>query len=136
VKLFEELCLCGYDMVPVNPYVAEVMGRRCFMNVQDIRPAPEAALLMTSPEVTEAVVRDCVQAGISRIWMYRASGKGAVNQKAVEFCREHGIKVIPGQCPLMFLPDSGTVHHVHGWLRRITGRYPRRAGAIAEVRAA
>jgi uncharacterized protein len=127
VKLFEELCRRGYDVVPVNPKTAEVQGRRCFARVQDIRPPVEAALLMTSPEVTETVVHDCAEAGIQRVWMYRATGKGSVSAKALAFCRERGIRVVPGQCPFMFLPDTAGVHRFHGFVRKIMGRYPRHA---------
>ncbi|MFZ0862194.1 MAG: CoA-binding protein [Candidatus Sulfotelmatobacter sp.] len=127
VKLFEELCRLGYDVVPVNPNAAEVQERRCFARVQDVQPPIEAALLMTSPEVTETVVRDCAEAGISRVWMYRATGKGSVSSKAVAFCEERGMRVVPGQCPFMFLPDTAGVHRFHGFVRKITGRYPRRA---------
>ena len=125
-KLFEELCRRGYDVVPVNPNTIEVQGRRCFARVQDIQPPVEAALLMTSPEATEAVANDCAEAGIRRVWMYRAAGKGSVSPRAVSFCQERGIQVIPGQCPLMFLPNSAGIHRFHGLIRRITGRYPRR----------
>jgi uncharacterized protein len=123
--VFQELCRRGYDMVPVNPHANEIYGRKCFARVQHIYPPVEAALLMTSPEATETVVHDCVEAGIEIVWMHRASGKGAVSAKAVQFCRQLGIEVIPGQCPLMFLPKAGTVHGLHGWIRKITGRYPR-----------
>jgi uncharacterized protein len=126
VKLFDELCRRGYDMVPVNPNAVEMQGRRCFARVQDVPPPVGAALLMTSPQTTEAIVRDCAQAGIRRIWMYRAAGKGSVSAKAVAFCRERGIRVVPGQCPFMFLPDNGGFHRLHGVIRKITGRYPRR----------
>ena len=129
VKLFEELCRRGYDVVPVNPRAREISGRKCFARVQDIEPPVEAALLMTSPEVTDTVVNDCAEAGIHRVWMHRAGGKGAVSKKAVQFCRDRGIQVIPGECPLMFLPQSGTVHRLHGVIRKLTGRYPRRAHA-------
>jgi uncharacterized protein len=129
VKLFEELCRRGYDVVPVNPNVAEVQGRHCFARVQDIQPPVEAALLMTSPEATGAVVKDCAEAGIGRVWMYRAGGKGAVSPQAVEFCRERGIRVVPGECPFMFLADTAGFHRFHGFIRKITGRYPRRAHA-------
>jgi predicted CoA-binding protein len=127
VKLFEELCRRGYDVVPVNPKATEVQGRRCFARVQDIEPPVEAALLMTSPESTETVVNDCAEAGIRRVWMYRALGRGAVSAKAVAFCQAQGMQVVPGQCPFMFLPDTGGVHRLHGFVRKITGHYPRRA---------
>jgi len=127
VTLFEELCRRGYDVVPVNPNTSEVLGRRCFARVQDIRPPIDAALLMTSPGVTEAVVSDCAEAGIRLVWMYRAVGSGSVSAKAVDFCKERGIQVVPGECPFMFFPDPGAGHRFHGFVRKITGRYPRRA---------
>jgi len=129
VKLFQELIGRGYDIAPVNPNLSEVEGRKCFSRVQDIEPPVEAVLLMTSPEASEEVVRDCAEAGVRTVWMYRATGKGSVSRKAVEFCQEHGIRVIPGECPFMFLPGSAGVHRLHGFIRKITGRYPRRAAA-------
>jgi hypothetical protein len=129
VALFEELCRRGYDIVPVNPNAPSINGRHCFAHVQDIQPPVRCALLMTSLEVTEAVVADCFAAGITQVWMYRAGGKGAVSAKAVEFCREKGVEVIPAQCPFMFLPGTAGVHRFHGFIRKITGRYPRHLGA-------
>jgi uncharacterized protein len=128
-SLYKELCGRGYDVVPVNPGVETIEGKRCFRRVQEIEPPVEAALLMTSPEVTDTVVRDCAEAGVQSVWMYRAAGKGAVSYTAVQFCEEHGIRVVPGQCPFMFLPEAGGVHRFHGWVRKITGRYPRHSAA-------
>jgi uncharacterized protein len=127
--LCEEFCRRGYDVLPVNPNAAEIMGRRCFARVQDIQPAPDAALLLTPPAVTNSVVRDCAEAGIKRIWMYRGGGQGSVSAEAVEFCRAHGIEVVPGQCPFMFLSPVRSVHRVHRFISRITGHYPRRVEA-------
>ena len=129
VMLFEELCRRGYDMIPVNPNIPNVLGHRCFARLQDIQPPVEAALLMTSPAVTDTVVSDCAEAGIPRVWMYRAAGSGAVSLKAVAFCEERGIQVVPGQCPFMFLPAAGGIHRLHGFVRKITGRYPRHHAA-------
>jgi predicted CoA-binding protein len=129
VMLFEELSRRGYDVVPVNPNTAEVRGRRCFARVQDIQPPVEAVLLMTSPEATETVVNDCVEAGIRRVWMYRAGGKGSVSSKAVQFCRERDIELVPGECPFMFLPKTAVFHRFHGFIRKITGHYPGRASS-------
>ena len=125
VTLFEELCRRGYDVIPVNPNTPNVMGRRCFARLQDIHPPVAAALLMTSPTVTESVVLDCAEAGVRLVWMYRAAGQGAVSQRAIAYCRDRGIQVIPGECPYMFLPATGPFHRIHGFVRKITGRYPR-----------
>jgi uncharacterized protein len=125
----KELMKRGYDVVPVNPQTAGLLGQRCFANVKDIQPPVDAALLMTTPDVTDNVVVDCAEAGIRRVWMHRAGGKGAVSDKAIEFCRDHGIAVVPGQCPLMFLPQTARFHRLHGWVRKITGRYPEHVAA-------
>ena len=123
--LFREFRDRGYDVVPVNPAASEIEGQRCFASVREIQPPVSTALLMTSPAVTEMVVRDCAEAGVRRVWMYRAGGQGAVSVKAVGFCESNGIDVIPGECPLMFLPGSAWFHKFHGWIKKIAGSYPR-----------
>lgn len=123
--MFRELLRCGYDAVPVTPHVAEVEGRKTFAHVHDVTPPAEGALLMTKPAVTDQVVRDCAQAGIRSIWMYRAAGAGAVSPDAVGFCRKHDARVIAGECPFMFLKDTAWPHRVHGFCRKLLGRYPR-----------
>src|SRR5215469_12778511 len=96
VLLFKELRRRGYEVIPVNPHASDILGQRCFERVQDIRPRVDTALLMTSPSVTETVVEDCAEACIRRIWLYRSAGEGAVSPKAVRFCEEKGIQIVPG----------------------------------------
>jgi len=122
--LFRELRARGYDAVPVNPALSEVDGVRCFAGVAEVTPPAAGALLMTRPSVTEEVVRECAAAHVETVWMYRAAGAGAVSASAAAFCREQGIRVIEGECPFMFLPDSGFPHNIHGFVRKVFGRYP------------
>lgn len=122
--LFQEFRRRGYDVVPVTPQASELDGLQCFAGVRDISPPVEGALLMTNAAVTDGVVRECAEAGIPRVWMYRAAGAGAVSPAAVEFCRANGIAVIPGECPYMFFPHDGP-HKLHGILRRLLGSYPK-----------
>ena len=132
--LFKELRKRGYDVVPVNPNASNILGQHCFARVQDIQPPVDAALLMTLPDVTESVVAECAAAGIRRLWMHRATGEGAVSSKAVAFCRDHGIEVVPGECPLMFLPNASTPHRLHALIRKIIFRYPKRKDRSTEKR--
>ncbi len=126
VYLFRDLCKRGYDVVPVNVNATELFGKKCFARVRDIDPPVDSILLMTPPTATDAVVRECAEAGVKRIWMYRAIKDGAVTPEAVEFCRDHGILVVAGECPFMFLPHNSW-HKVHTLVRRISGTYPRHA---------
>ena len=123
--LLREFRKRGYDAVPVNPNARQMDGQPCFARLQEIEPPVGAALLMTPPALTDRVVRDCAEAGVKRVWMYRATGKGAVSADAVRFCEANGITVISGECPMMFLPGGAWFHRFHGLVKKITGAYPR-----------
>jgi predicted CoA-binding protein len=125
-SLFDHFTRQGYEVLPVNPNTTEINGRRCFPRIQDIQPAPDWVLLLTPPSATNTVVRDCAEAGIRRIWMYRGGGQGAVSVEAVEFCRAKGIEVVPGACPFMFLPPVRNIHWVHRCFSKLLGNFPRR----------
>lgn len=122
--LFREFLKRGYDTVPVHPSATEIEGRVCLPRLQDINPPVAAVLLMTSPAVTEQVVRDCAESGVTHVWMYRAGGAGAVTGPAIRYCESQGIDVIAGECPFMFFRDSGFFHRLHGAIRKITRKYP------------
>jgi hypothetical protein len=122
--LFRDWRARGYDLVPVHPSAREVDGVPCYGRVRDVPGGVEAAFLMTPPAATEAVVADCAAAGVREIWMHRGAGRGAVSPRAVDFCREQGMTVIPGACPYMFLRGTAWFHGVHGLVLRLLGRRP------------
>ena len=122
--LFREFRSRGYQPVPVHLVSDFIDGVPCVRSLREIDPPVDSVFLMTPPEVTEVLVQDCAEAGIKRVWMYRAAGQGSVSAKAVRFCEEHGIAVVAGECPLMFFPETALVHRVHGFVRKIAGSYP------------
>jgi len=67
-------------------------------------------------------VDQCIGTAIKRIWMIRGVGKGAYSEKAHKICREQGIEVVYGFCPLMFYGDG--MHKFHFWLRKNFGKIP------------
>jgi uncharacterized protein len=122
--LFRELRQRGYDMVPVNPHLTEVEGERCFPRLQEVTPAVDGVLVMTPATKSEQVVRDCAEAGITRVWLHRGTGTGAVSPAAVDFCQQQGIRLVAGFCPYMFLPKAPFFHRLHGAFMKLTGGYP------------
>jgi uncharacterized protein len=122
--LFREFLKRGYQPVPVHPGVDEIEGIRCFATIETVDPPVDTALLMTSPDITESLVWACAESGIKRIWFYRATGAGAASPTAVKFCEDHGIAVIPGECPFMFFPGAPLIHRFHGFVKKITRAYP------------
>jgi predicted CoA-binding protein len=120
--VLRELARRGHDLAPVNPALAEVDGRRCFARVQDVSPPADAALLLTSPAQTERVLRDCLAAGIRRVWFHRGAGPGAATPAALALCAEAGVEVVRDLCPFMALPDAGFPHRLHHFVRRRLAR--------------
>jgi predicted CoA-binding protein len=122
--VYRELVTRGLDAVPVNPALVEAEGRRAFARVREVSPAPDAALLLVPSSRAEEVVRDCLSAGVHRIWFHRGGGEGAASDRALALCRENGVEVVEGLCPFMALPGASFPHRMHGALRRAFGRAP------------
>jgi predicted CoA-binding protein len=122
--LFREFLKQGYDVIPVNPNATEVEGRECFARVGDITPGVEGALLMTPPAESAPVLREAIEAGAKRVWLYLALGKGAIHDDAVALCRDKGVDLIEGYCPFMFFPQTQFFHRMHGFFLKLAGRYP------------
>ncbi len=122
--LFAEFKKRGYDIIPVNPNLSDLDGQRCFARVQDIQPRVDGVLVVTSSKYTDQIVHDCAEAGVTRVWLHRGEGIGAVTDEAVKFCKEHGISVVDGQCPFMFLPQTPFFHKIHGFVKKLSGSYP------------
>lgn len=122
-----ELIAHQYDVVPVNPLAEEIEGRRCFHSLAEVEPPPQAALIMTAPKQTAAVVEECGRLGIAQVWLYRSVGAGSVSKEAVEACERLQLKAVVGECPMMWLahPKAGFVHGLHKGLRQLTGALPK-----------
>lgn len=114
----------GYEVLPVNPSADEVEGDTCYPSVSAIPGTPEAVLIVTPPEAAAGVARDCVEAGVPRVWMHRSFGTGSVSDEATEICRRAGIAVLDGGCPLMFLEPVDMAHRCMRWILGKTGKLP------------
>lgn len=117
--VYKRLRKRGYDVFPVNPNADTVEGDRAYPNLKAIPGGVDAVVIATRPEHAESTMRECVDAGITRVWMHRSSGTGSVSPSAAAFGREHGITVIDGGCPLMF---DGTADFSHKVMRAIYTR--------------
>jgi predicted CoA-binding protein len=123
--VFRDLRKRGYDVVPVNPKASEIDGAPCYGSVHEIMPPVDAALLMTPAGASAAAVRDCVRAGVKRVWLYKAAGAGAVSAEAVDLCEKSGVSLVPGRCPYMFLTPAPFPHNIHGGLLKLFGKWPK-----------
>ena len=111
--------------MPVNPKATTIGEAHAYARVQDIEGPVDAALLLTTPSLNEQIVRDCAEAGVNRVWFYGVSDRSSENAAAIAYCQEHGMSVVPGYCPYMFLPKAPFPHKMHGFVARLIGQCPR-----------
>ncbi|MGE5262889.1 MAG: CoA-binding protein [Acidobacteriota bacterium] len=112
-SLYDEFKKRGYDTFAINPSRA-VPGIQCYGDLRSLPLKPDGVLFAVPPEVTEQLVREVADLGISRVWMHRgASVPGAVSEAAIGFCRQKNISVIYGVCPMMYLKQTGFGHRLH-----------------------
>lgn len=123
--IYRRLKTTGHDVFAVNPQMRTFEGDRCYPDLQSIPGGVDGVMIITRPAITERIVRDCNDAGVPRVWMHQSLGKGSsVSPEAVEYCRQHGISVIAGACPMMYGHGADFGHRCMRWILRVTGGLP------------
>ena len=118
---FRELVQHGYAVLPVNRESGNIDGFPFVPSVRDLKGKVEGILLVVPPNEAVAVIADAHAAGINHVWMQQ----GAESKEAIQFCRDHQILEVHGECLLMFLAHEKFPHSMHRVFRRLTGRLPR-----------
>lgn len=124
--VYQRLRERGYTVFAVNPNAAMVEGDPCYIDLKSIPGGVDAVVIGTRPSIAEETMRECVELGVTHVWMHRAFGEGSVSSAATEYGRAHGVTVIDGGCPLMFQPTADGAHRVMRALLSLTGKVPRR----------
>ncbi|NIP79472.1 MAG: CoA-binding protein [Gemmatimonadetes bacterium] len=122
--IYRRLRDAGYEVYPVNPNAGEVEGDWCYPSVDALPEQPDGVLIATHPDAAPEVARQCVTAGVPRVWMHRSFGTGSVSPEATAICREAGVAVLDGGCPLMFLEPVDIGHRCFRWILGATGKLP------------
>jgi predicted CoA-binding protein len=123
--IYDRLKSTGHDVFAVNPNMQTFEGDRCYPDLQSIPGGVDGVVIITRPEVTAQVVRECDEAGVHRVWMHRSPvGGSSVSPEAVEYCREHDITLIAGACPMMFGSDVDFGHKCLRWWMNVNGSMP------------
>jgi uncharacterized protein len=124
--IYRRLKKTGHDVFPVNPHMQAFEGDRCYPDLKSIPGGIDGVVIVTRPETTERIVRDCGDAGIRRVWMHQSGRNGSsVSPHAVDFCRQRDINVIAGACPMMYGDGVDFGHTCMRWFLQLTGGLPK-----------
>src|SRR5919199_6126341 len=86
----------GYNVIPVNPTVNEVLGRKSYPSIADIQERIDIVEVFRKSEDIPAVVDDALKKkdGIKVFWMQL----GIHNEDAERKAKENGIDVVYNRC--------------------------------------
>jgi predicted CoA-binding protein len=84
----------GYEIVPVNPNYAEILGRKCYATLQDIPGPVDIVDLFQRAERVMPFVEQAIRIGARVVWMQL----GIVNEAAAEKARAAGLEVVMDRC--------------------------------------
>jgi|SRR5581483_2813147 len=90
----------GYDVVPVNPGVEEVLGRRSYRRLEDVPGGVEVVDVFRRSELAGAHVDEAIRSGARAVWMQL----GVIDQDAAERALAAGLRVVMDRCPRIELP--------------------------------
>ncbi|RRR65693.1 MAG: CoA-binding protein [Candidatus Viridilinea halotolerans] len=124
--IYKKLKGAGYDLVPIMPKGGMFEGAQSYPDLAAVPGKIDGLFIATRPEVTTELVRQAVAAGVPRIWMHESLAKKAtsVSPAGVAIGREHGISVIAGACPMMYVQPVDLAHRCMCWLMKVTKRLP------------
>ena len=123
--IYRRLKITGHDVFALNPNMPTFDGDACHPNVKSISGGVDGVVIVTRPEITYQIVRDCRDAGVRRVWMHQSIGKDtSVSPAAVEYCRQHDISLIAAGCPMMYGPGVDLGHTCMHWFLKLTGGLP------------
>ena len=86
----------GYNVIPVNPTVTEVLGRKCYPSVAAINERIDVVDVFRKSEDIPAVIDDVLKKkdGIKVFWMQL----GIYNEDAERKAKENRIDVVYNRC--------------------------------------
>ncbi len=88
------LIAAGYEVIPVNPGQAEVLGRKCYPDLGSIPGPVDIVDVFRSPEHVPGVVEDAIRAGAKAVWLQL----GAEHPEAARRASDAGLAVIFDSC--------------------------------------
>lgn len=84
----------GFNIIPVRPATAEILGKKTYASLRDIPDPVDLADVFRAAEYLDAIVDECIALQLPAIWIQ----EGIVNEAAAERARAAGMTVVMDRC--------------------------------------
>jgi predicted CoA-binding protein len=86
----------GFRIIPVNPTVTEVLGEKCYPDLESVPEPVEIVNIFRRSEMVPEIVDAAIRIGAKVVWMQ----EGVVHEKAADRARKAGLDVVMDRCIL------------------------------------
>jgi len=86
----------GYRIIPVNPMESQILGEKCYPDLESIPEAVDIVDIFRRPEFVPDIVEAAIRIGAKVIWMQ----EGVVHEEAAKRAESAGLIVVMDRCIL------------------------------------
>jgi uncharacterized protein len=86
----------GYRVIPVNPEETEVLGEKCYPDLDSVPGEIDVVDVFRRSEFMPEIVEAAIRKGVKVIWMQ----EGVIHEEAARRAREAGLTVVMDRCIL------------------------------------
>lgn len=86
----------GYRVIPVNPGETEVLGEKCYPDLDSVPGEIDVVDIFRRSEFVPEIVEAAIRKGVKVIWMQ----EGVFHEEAARRAREAGLTVVMDRCIL------------------------------------
>lgn len=87
----------GYQIIPVNPQEAEVLGEKCYARLEDIPGKVDCVDVFRRPEFVPEIVESAIAIGAKAIWLQQ----GISHDEAIARAEAAGLLAVQNRCLLI-----------------------------------
>ncbi|HEY7389688.1 MAG TPA: CoA-binding protein [Bryobacteraceae bacterium] len=92
----EYLQRSGYRIIPVNPEETEVLGEKCYPDLDSVPGPVDVVDIFRRSEFVPEIVEAAIRKGAKAVWMQ----EGVIHEEAASRAREAGLAVVMDRCIL------------------------------------
>jgi predicted CoA-binding protein len=86
----------GYRIIPVNPHESQILGEKCYPDLESIPDSVEIVNIFRRPEFVPQIVEAAIRKDAKAVWMQ----EGVVHEEAARRAESAGLAVIMDRCIL------------------------------------
>jgi hypothetical protein len=92
--VFRYLMVQGYNVIPVNPTIDEVLGKKCYASLSAIPEKIDVVDIFRKSEDIPPIVDEAIKIGAKAVWMQ----EGIINKPAAKKAESAGLLVVMDKC--------------------------------------